>query len=143
MKLTNIIKVKNKSWILANGKFQGRMIFPFVFIAESHIHNEAMIAHEQTHIKQFLQGRMFLYYFSKKARFNIEYEAYQVQADVSFKNYCSKYNVDKKSEEARKYYLDITSNYSNHLANKYNLGEGDWYDKAVKLFINHFAEMGQ
>lgn len=83
---------------------------PFVFIRPSKRGDEALLAHEQTHVAQFWRNPFFgfAYLFSKPARMRYEVEAYRAQLklrpdllDALAADLATKYNLGITLAEAK------------------------------------------
>lgn len=68
------------NWLIP-GKFSAMTYGPFIFIRPTRKGDAGLVAHEQTHVKQFWRNPLFglWYLFSKKARLGYELEAYKAQ----------------------------------------------------------------
>lgn len=93
--------------------FAGCAIGPFVFIRPIYKNDKGLLAHEQTHVKQFfftLFTHGLLYKFIPKYRLWSEVQAYKVQASYYekdktglFASYiATRYNLDVTQEEVEK-----------------------------------------
>jgi hypothetical protein len=68
------------NWFIPS-RFKATTYGPFIFIRPSAKDDAGLLAHEQVHVKQFWRNPLFglAYFFSKKARFKYEAEAYRAQ----------------------------------------------------------------
>lgn len=83
---------------------------PLIFIRPKYRNDRGLLAHEQTHVQQWLRTgglHSFLYLFSKKYKLAAEVEAYKEQLKYSptdiglFAEYISRdYNLDITPEQA-------------------------------------------
>lgn len=131
-----VITLKKGHWLL--GKHTARTIFPFIFIQEEYKNDKGLIQHEKTHIKQVLQCRAFLYFFSKKSRYQLELEAYKAQLKANIDTYLQ--GNPYTQEDIKRYYDRLSTKYSEYLATKYNLPPGTLV-KAHEAFKRYYYEL--
>lgn len=127
-----VITLKDNHFLFKN-KFDARVIFPFIFIKKSKKDNKALLVHEKTHIKQVLQFRGFLYFFSKESRYKLEFEAYQNQLNYEIKEYIENHDISNKFAY-RNEYTRLAGIYSEYMAKNYNLAPGT-YNRAFSDFL--------
>lgn len=116
-----VITIKDKNWFF--GKHDAFTFFPFVLIKESQKNNKALVIHEETHIKQFLRGKLFCYYLSKECKYQCEKEAYLNQLLCNY-NIFKTNNPDKSQDECKSYWDLKASHYAGYIQSNYGLPSG-------------------
>ena len=133
-----VITIKDEKWKF--GKHDAFTFFPFIFIKESCKDNQGLIEHEKTHIKQFMNLKLWGYYLSKESKYQCEKEAYLVQLKYNYLQF-KQNNPDKTEEDFKAYYDMKASHYAGYLQRNYGLDPGTderFMKDAEEFYQSHF-----